>query len=99
MDRRSLLLRLTLPPALSWTSAVAPAVASSVSTAVSRQIRYPLFGGLEDPFRRYCIEVLKLAVEHCGVPYHLQPVPQPVGQGRAIRLLSSGHGPSMFFGA
>jgi len=93
MDRRSLLLRLTLPPALSWTAAAAPAVASSASAAVSRQIRYPLFGGLEDPFRRYCMEVLKLAVAHCGVPYHLQPVPQPIGQGRAIRQLSSGQGP------
>ncbi|MEJ6003972.1 hypothetical protein WG899_00295 [Paucibacter sp. AS339] len=102
MDRRSLLLSLSLPTALSWTSAVAPlvatsapmaAAASSASSAVPRQIRYPLFGGQEDPFRRYCMEVLKLALELCGVPYRMQPVPQPLGQGQAIRRLSSGQGP------
>jgi len=82
MDRRALLLSLALP-----------AVAPRRVAAAPRTISYPVFGGLEDPFRVYCIEVLKLAIEQCGVPYALQAVPQPVGQGRAIRQLSAGEGP------
>ncbi|ALT78463.1 substrate-binding periplasmic protein [Paucibacter sp. KCTC 42545] len=87
MDRRTLLISLASPAVLPSHSAVAG------SAAESRQISYPVFGGQEDSFRHYCIEVLKLAVEHCGVSYQLKPVLQPVGQGRAIRQLSAGEGP------
>nr|WP_295078601.1 hypothetical protein [uncultured Roseateles sp.] len=90
MDRRTLLISLATPAVL---PALPTHAAALDSAADLRQISYPVFGGQEDSFRHYCIEVLKLAVEHCGVSYQLKPVLQPVGQGRAIRQLSTGEGP------
>ncbi|OYU25773.1 MAG: hypothetical protein CFE41_19350 [Burkholderiales bacterium PBB2] len=81
MDRRRVLLSLA-----------APALGASPLRASPRQISYPVFGGPDDPFRQYCIEVLKLAIAHCGVSYSLQAVSQPVGQERAIRALVAGQG-------
>lgn len=81
MDRRDLLLLSLLP------------AARPLRAQAARVIRYPVFGDGDDPFRRYCIEALKLAAQRSGESYVLEPVPLPVGQGRVIRQMAAGEGP------
>lgn len=79
MDRRRLLLTF-----------VAAASASGLARAAETAIGYPTYtdADLQDPIHVYHLGALRLALERCGVPYRLQPVRKPIGQGRAIRDLA-----------
>lgn len=79
MDRRRLLLTF-----------VAAASASRSARAAETAIGYPTYtdADLQDPIHVYHLGALRLALERCGVPYRLQPVRKPIGQGRAIRDLA-----------
>ena len=82
MDRRDFLLSLG-----------ASALASERSAPEGAAIVYPASFFSNAPFRRYCEEVLRQAVVHSGSSYRLDSVSNPVGQGRAIRMMSAGEGP------
>lgn len=62
----------------------------ALSAPAPGTIVYPVFGGLQDGFGRFCSELLKLAVERSGTNYRTEAIVHPVGQGRAIRELALG---------
>ena len=76
MDRRCLLLTL---------------VASASAVAAAQVLVYPSYseGDAQDPLHQYHLAALRLALDRSGGQYRLQPLRKPVGQGRAIRELSS----------
>ncbi|WP_315653333.1 substrate-binding periplasmic protein [Roseateles aquae] len=67
-----------------------PVGADGAWAGSERVIVYPVFGGSDDPFGRFCVDALRLAVERCGEAYSWKPMAHPIGQSRAIRELAEG---------
>lgn len=82
MDRRDFLL--SLGSAAGTTERLAPEGAAIVFPAT--------FQG-NAPFRHYCEELLRQSALLSGKAYRFESVSNPVGQGRAIRMMSAGEGP------